>query len=151
MGSNTPPFLLELTEKEKNAATRIRFADTAPITPDDSAVDRPGEMPAKALRMVDAVDVFLPEGGRYKKGYLQAEKVVDPKEWFFTAHFYQDPVCPGSLGVESFLQVMQYFAFKTWAIDPEKFQVSMTFPHPQMDLPGTDHPGEQTNSASGSH
>ena len=40
--------------------------------------------------------------------------IVDPAEWFFKAHFYQDPVCPGSLGVESFLQLLKYAAMQRW-------------------------------------
>jgi len=124
-GIKNSPFVLELTNKQINAASLERFTDTAPLTPEDTSIDSPGEMPAKALRMIDSVDIFLPKGGKYKKGYLRAEKIVDPTEWFFKAHFHQDPVCPGSLGVESFLQAMQYFAFKTWKIDPEKFQVTM--------------------------
>jgi acyl transferase domain-containing protein/3-hydroxymyristoyl/3-hydroxydecanoyl-(acyl carrier protein) dehydratase/NAD(P)-dependent dehydrogenase (short-subunit alcohol dehydrogenase family) len=127
-GIKNSPFALELTDEQRNSASSERFADTAPLTPEDTTVDPPGEMPAKALRMIDSVDIFLPKGGKYKKGYLRAEKIVDPEEWFFKAHFYQDPVCPGSLGVESFLQAMQYFAFKTWKIDPDKFQVTMP-PH----------------------
>ena len=39
---------------------------------------------------------------------------MDPKEWFFKAHFYQDPVCPGSLGIESFLQLLKYAALQRW-------------------------------------
>jgi 3-hydroxymyristoyl/3-hydroxydecanoyl-(acyl carrier protein) dehydratase len=31
---------------------------------------------------------------------------VDPSFWFFKAHFFQDPVWPGSLGLESFLQLV---------------------------------------------
>ncbi|MFK5954794.1 MAG: SDR family NAD(P)-dependent oxidoreductase [Desulfobacterium sp.] len=124
-GIKNSPFALELTDEQKKSASSEVFKDTAPLTPEDTTEDSPGEMPAKAIRMIDAVDIFLPKGGKYKKGYIRASKIVDTKEWFFKAHFYQDPVCPGSLGVESFLQVMQYFAFKTWKIDPEKFQVTM--------------------------
>jgi len=127
-GIKNSPFALELTKEQLNAASLERFTDTAPLTPEDTTVDPPREIPAKSLRMIDSVDIFLPKGGKYKKGYLRAEKIVDPKEWFFKAHFHQDPVCPGSLGVESFLQAMQYFAFKTWKLDPKKFQVSMP-PH----------------------
>ena len=36
---------------------------------------------------------------------------VDPGAWFFQAHFYQDPVWPGSLGLESFLQLLKFVAF----------------------------------------
>jgi 3-hydroxymyristoyl/3-hydroxydecanoyl-(acyl carrier protein) dehydratase len=39
---------------------------------------------------------------------------VDPDEWFFKAHFFQDPVCPGSLGIESFLQLIKTIARDRW-------------------------------------
>ena len=39
---------------------------------------------------------------------------VDPEFWFFKAHFYQDPVWPGSLGLESFLQLLKYAAWQRW-------------------------------------
>jgi 3-hydroxymyristoyl/3-hydroxydecanoyl-(acyl carrier protein) dehydratase len=42
-------------------------------------------------------------------GRLRAEKDVDPADWFFQAHFYQDPVQPGSLGLEAMLQLLQVF------------------------------------------
>jgi len=42
--------------------------------------------------------------------------VVDPDEWFFKAHFYQDPVCPGSLGLESFLQLLKVVAAERWGV-----------------------------------
>ncbi len=46
------------------------------------------------------------------------QKTVDPSAWFFDAHFYQDPVCPGSLGIESFLQTLRYYLMTTFSIDP---------------------------------
>jgi len=75
---------------------------------------RPLEMPGKALLMFDRITCFDPAGGPQGLGYLSAEKTVDPEEWFFTAHFYQDPVCPGSLGIESFMQLLRYYALKRW-------------------------------------
>ena len=39
---------------------------------------------------------------------------VDPSAWFFEAHFYQDPVFPGSLGFESFLQLLKVVALERW-------------------------------------
>jgi len=36
--------------------------------------------------------------------------VIDPAAWFLEAHFYQDPVMPGSLGVEAMHQAMAAFA-----------------------------------------
>jgi hypothetical protein len=37
------------------------------------------------------------------------EKDVDPGEWFFKAHFFQDPVMPGSLGIEALCQLLQWY------------------------------------------
>ncbi len=51
-------------------------------------------------------------GGRYGQGYIYASKRVNPRDWFFSCHFYQDPVMPGSLGVEAVLQAMQIYALE---------------------------------------
>jgi 3-hydroxymyristoyl/3-hydroxydecanoyl-(acyl carrier protein) dehydratase len=67
-------------------------------------------MPSKALRMIDRIDLYVPDGGPHHLGYIRGIKEVDPLEWFFKAHFYQDPVCPGSLGIESFLQLLKFAA-----------------------------------------
>ena len=67
-------------------------------------------MPSKALRMIDRIDLYVPDGGPNGLGSIRGVKEVDPSEWFFKAHFYQDPVCPGSLGVESFLQLLKFVA-----------------------------------------
>jgi 3-hydroxymyristoyl/3-hydroxydecanoyl-(acyl carrier protein) dehydratase len=40
--------------------------------------------------------------------------MVDHRAWFFKAHFYQDPVCPGSLGIESLIQLLRYAARERW-------------------------------------
>ena len=44
---------------------------------------------------------------------LRAEKDVDPAEWFFKAHFFQDPVQPGSLGIEAMIQLLQFYMLQT--------------------------------------
>lgn len=56
--------------------------------------------------------IIAKDSGQYGKGYIHATKFVKTYDWFFTCHFYQDPVMPGSLGVESILQAMQVFALK---------------------------------------
>lgn len=60
------------------------------------------------LLMLDRVTGYWPKLAR-----LRAEKDVDPREWFFQAHFFQDPVMPGSLGVESMAQLVQFFMLET--------------------------------------
>ena len=66
------------------------------------------------MRMIDRLELFVADGGPAGLGFLRGSKVVDPEEWFFDAHFYQDPVCPGSLGLESFLQLLKVAAVKRW-------------------------------------
>ncbi len=85
---------------------------TAPITPEeDAAATLPDEMrqPAKALLMLDRIDDCAITGGPHGLGYVIGSKTIDPDEWFFKAHFYQDPVCPGSLGCESFIQLLKHY------------------------------------------
>ena len=60
------------------------------------------------LLMLDRVTACDPRGGRAGLGSLRAEKDVNPAEWFFKAHFFQDPVQPGSLGLETMLQLLQF-------------------------------------------
>lgn len=43
-------------------------------------------------------------------GEARAERPVDPGDWFFRAHFFQDPVQPGSLGLEAMHQLLRLVA-----------------------------------------
>ncbi len=61
------------------------------------------------LLMLDRVTGYWPSSGEAGLGQLRAEKDVDQDEWFFKAHFFQDPVQPGSLGLEALLQLLQFF------------------------------------------
>jgi 3-hydroxymyristoyl/3-hydroxydecanoyl-(acyl carrier protein) dehydratase len=63
----------------------------------------------RMLMMLDRITGYWPEGGAAGLGRLRAEKDVDPGEWFFKAHFFQDPVMPGSLGVEALCQLLQWY------------------------------------------
>ena len=60
------------------------------------------------LRMLDRVTGMWPQAGEAGLGRYRAEKDVDPDAWFFKAHFFQDPVQPGSLGLEAMLQLLQF-------------------------------------------
>jgi len=66
--------------------------------------------PTAMLRMVDDIEGWHPTGGRAGLGLAIGGIAVDPTFWFFQAHFYQDPVWPGSLGLESFLQLGRFVA-----------------------------------------
>ena len=56
--------------------------------------------------------IIAKNSGQHGKGYIHATKFVNTYDWFFTCHFYQDPVMPGSLGIEAILQAMQTFALQ---------------------------------------
>lgn len=70
-------------------------------------------LPQAMLCMLDRVTCFKPQGGAAGLGFLRGEKDVDPSEWFFRAHFFQDPVQPGSLGIEVMLQLLQFYMLET--------------------------------------
>ena len=93
--------LYEPSPAELSRAQRFAYPNQAPF-------------PADRLRMIDAIDLFVPDGGPQQLGFIRGSKQVDPAEWFFAAHFYQDPVCPGSLGLESLLQLLKVVAYERW-------------------------------------
>ncbi|MFT7686648.1 MAG: acyl transferase domain-containing protein/3-hydroxymyristoyl, partial [Candidatus Azotimanducaceae bacterium] len=64
-------------------------------------------LPESKLLMVDRITYLDPKGGSASLGSIRGEKDVNITEWFFKAHFFQDPVQPGSLGIEAMIQVMQ--------------------------------------------
>jgi 3-hydroxymyristoyl/3-hydroxydecanoyl-(acyl carrier protein) dehydratase len=67
------------------------------------------QLPGPMLCMIDRITGFWPDGGEKSLGRLRAEKTVDINEWFFKAHFFHDPVQPGSLGVEAIVQTLQFY------------------------------------------
>jgi PfaB family protein len=114
------------TSEEATDASWFNFKDEPPLTPADLNTSPASclTMPSKAIRMIDRIDLYLPAGGPKRLGFVRASKHVDPTEWFFKAHFFQDPVCPGSLGIESFLQLIKFVAIDRWGerIDNHRFE-----------------------------
>lgn len=66
----------------------------------------------RELMMLHRITGLWPEGGAAGLGRIRGEMDVDPGQWFFQAHFYQDPVQPGSLGLEAMVQALQLFAIQ---------------------------------------
>lgn len=89
-----------------------RYQPTEHETTQGESFGYPSEapFPERKMRMIDTIALFAPQGGPKGLGFIRGTKQVDPEEWFFQAHFYQDPVCPGSLGLESFLQLLKVVA-----------------------------------------
>ncbi|MBW2454507.1 MAG: hypothetical protein JRI68_08350, partial [Deltaproteobacteria bacterium] len=77
--------------------------------------DGPLRLPGPMLLMIDRVTGYWAAGGPAGLGRWRAEKTVDVSEWFFKAHFYRDPVQPGSLGLEAMIQLLQLHLLHTEA------------------------------------
>ena len=103
-------------------AQQVGVRDATPYNPDERDrrsgqsfnVPRGAPFPETMLRMVEDIEIYAPQGGSSGLGFIRGSKPVDPTEWFFQAHFYQDPVCPGSLGLESLLQLLKVVAADHW-------------------------------------
>lgn len=66
------------------------FEDESPFTPDDSrhfSFLTYHFSPAKALRMIDKIEIYVPDGGPFGLGFIRGIKIVDPDEWFFKRIF----------------------------------------------------------------
>jgi 3-hydroxymyristoyl/3-hydroxydecanoyl-(acyl carrier protein) dehydratase len=103
----------------------LRDAKLAKIeTTENSSFKISQEMPFpdKTMRMVDNIDIYLPNGGEHSLGFIKGSIDVEPDFWFFQAHFYQDPVWPGSLGLEAFLQLLKVVAIKRWNLSGKDVQ-----------------------------
>jgi 3-hydroxymyristoyl/3-hydroxydecanoyl-(acyl carrier protein) dehydratase len=101
------------------------FADQPGLPPSPAERDRLAEPCAQQpslhterrlagpmLMMFDRITGYWPDGGPAGLGRLRAEMDVDPGAWFFKAHFFQDPVMPGSLGVEAMCQLLRWYMIK---------------------------------------
>lgn len=94
------PFVPSSTEQSR--ARSFRYADQAPFAD-------------ARFQMIDDVTLSLADGP-FGKGFVVGTTQVNPASWFFKAHFYQDPVVPGSLGLESFFQLLKFYAFERWKL-----------------------------------
>ncbi|MDR1295805.1 MAG: hypothetical protein LBO05_00170 [Deltaproteobacteria bacterium] len=79
--------------------------------------------PSGRWRMVDTVVTDVRGDGR-----VWGRAKVDAKAWFFQAHFPGDPVWPGSLGLEGFLQCAKVLAAEMTGKDPAGLSTSWLAP-----------------------
>jgi 3-hydroxymyristoyl/3-hydroxydecanoyl-(acyl carrier protein) dehydratase len=124
-GADQQAYCPEAAELQESRS--FNFENQAPLWPDDPGVHSAPSlaMPATALRMIDGIDTYVRTGGPQGLGFIRGVKHVRPDEWFFKAHFYQDPVWPGSLGIESFLQLLKFVAIDRWEhlVDSHRFEL----------------------------
>ena len=67
------------------------------------------QLPVPPMLMFDRIVRIESEGGKYGKGYVEAEFDIHPDLWFFGCHFIGDPVMPGCLGLDAMWQLVGFF------------------------------------------
>ena len=70
------------------------------------------KLPDSKLLMLDEITGYWSDGGSAGLGKIRGNQFIDPQAWYFKAHFFQDPVQPGSLGMEALIQLLQCFAIE---------------------------------------
>lgn len=66
-------------------------------------------LPIDNMLMMDRITMITGEGGKFGKGYIEAELDIHPDLWFFACHFPTDPVMPGCLGLDAMWQLVGFF------------------------------------------
>jgi len=67
------------------------------------------QLPAPPMLLFDRMTKITDEGGAHGKGYIEAEFDIHPGLWFFDCHFINDPVMPGSLGLDALWQLVGFY------------------------------------------
>jgi PfaB family protein len=112
VGIRPAPAPLAAAEQVDHRWEPLDLESHPPMDPED---DSPGsgdacDTPGQALRMIDRIEAYQPGGGDQGRDYVRGIKRIAPAEWFFKAHFFQDPVWPGSLGIEALMQLIRFVA-----------------------------------------
>lgn len=64
------------------------------------------QLPNSLMLMIDEISDISKDGGKFKKGQLEANLLILPEHWFFECHFQGDPVMPGCLGLDALWQLL---------------------------------------------
>lgn len=66
-------------------------------------------LPLPPMLMFDRITRITEDGGKFDKGYIEAELDIKPDLWFFGCHFATDPVMPGCLGLDAMWQLVGFY------------------------------------------
>lgn len=66
-------------------------------------------LPSGHMLMIDRVTKMNERGGRFNRGFIEAELDINPNLWFFSCHFINDPVMPGCLGLDAMWQLVGFY------------------------------------------
>lgn len=100
-----------LAAKEPDKAHLVQPASPVDLTPDDP------RLATGHLRLLDRVDHFDHAGGAAGLGLARGKQLIDPYAWYFKAHFFGDPVQPGSLGLDAMVQLLTRLSLLNGLVD----------------------------------
>ena len=66
------------------------------------------QLPSPPMLLFDRITTITDQGGAHGKGFIEAEFDINPQLWFFDCHFINDPVMPGSLGLDALWQLVGF-------------------------------------------
>ncbi|MBA4030594.1 MAG: type I polyketide synthase [Planctomyces sp.] len=104
-------------------ANQVGLRDAKRVTPEAISVPVPyaltAPFPDQNYSFVDEITSCLAGAGTVPgrpelAGFVRGVARVDPGAWYYKAHFFEDPVMPGSLGLEAFLQVIKHWMASQW-------------------------------------
>ena len=67
------------------------------------------QLPLPPMLLFDRIVHIGDKGGTYGKGGIVAELDLRSDLWFFACHFHEDPVMPGSLGLDAMWQLIGFY------------------------------------------
>ena len=92
-----------------NQQTSFSYDDLLKIGAGEAFGPNAPKLPLPNMLMCDRITQVSTDGGKYGKGYVEAELDIHPDLWFFQCHFRDDPVMPGCLGLDSMWQLTGFF------------------------------------------
>lgn len=95
---------LPMTDEMRARRDEVSPMPVMPLEDGGGALAHLPGMASGNMRMIDAVTGFWPEAGDAGLGRVRTSQGIFARSWYFKAHFYEDPVQPGSLGLEALVQ-----------------------------------------------
>lgn len=89
-------------------------------------------LPAGRFDLVDEITGFWVQGGKAGLGRIRGRQKIVPGAWYFKAHFFQDPVQPGSIGLEGLITLAKAAALL--------FKLDEGFANPRFEAPANGEP-----------
>ena len=106
-GKEKDPWFVESGVNAKDINLGSVYSDTGMKPRDDQLV------------LMDSAK-YSSGGGKHSKGYMYGFKTVNPVDWFFSCHFWLDPVMPGSLGVEAYVHLLECYCIEAGIVSKFK-------------------------------